>query len=504
MTGKEKPLSELLIEYYVSLSLRGEVWAGNFVTGFEVSSLAEGDAGERMAKAVGVMRRNRFSPQVADPFKMDLAELNSKIRLQEKNIMHRIQGSCGGKDGGIVSLLRSAFAMPGFGPDEKRVIIALLGRFYASFVPGLLDNTRRSDELGHLLALLWPFPSLWFSRLRIFSPESPLARLGLVEIRFFYSFRFASAEVSLGQKLADFLCGHSGEGSGAEEMKLENIPFNGHGAPIETIAPEFGLKRVVLPRNLRQDILEALCFYRLDQSKNLLSRMGMKKSALFLFSGEPGTGKTMTAMAIARELGLLVGFVRYDQLINMWFGGSEKNLVACFRQAQKDKLMLLFDEADALITQRARASLGITGGTEHRLKNIFLSEIERFEGVVVLTTNLAEYLDPALERRLNLRIVFPLPDADARAKIWEKFLAGFEILAEDVDYAELAELFPMSGGYIKNAVEKSMRKFFYRRSKNPAQKLDQGLIIACAEAEQKTMSINSGPKRIAGFAPAGN
>ena len=102
---------------------------------------------------------------------------------------------------------------------------------------------------------------------------------------------------------------------------------------------------------------------------------------------------------------------------------------------------------------------------------------------MALTTNLLESLDPALERRLNLRVVFPLPDARVREQIWRKFLDGSDLLATGVNFAELAERFPMSGGYIKNAVEKSMRKLFYLREKNPGQKLDQDLLLTCAQAE---------------------
>ena len=84
--------------------------------------------------------------------------------------------------------------------------------------------------------------------------------------------------------------------------------------------------------------------------------------------------------------------------------------------------------------------------------NLLLQEVERFEGVVILTTNLDAAIDDAFERRLNHKIDFPFPDARDRARIWKRLLPSSAPLGRDIDYEVLGRDFELSGGNIKNAV----------------------------------------------------
>jgi len=165
------------------------------------------------------------------------------------------------------------------------------------------------------------------------------------------------------------------------------------------------------------------------------------RGSLFLFTGPPGTGKTSTAHAIADRLGKRV--LNVD--IPTFVGHSEaaRFLPGLFREARLHNALLFFDECEALFASRR-------SGNE--LMTLLLTELERFEGVAVLATNLADKLDQALDRRVLVRVDFPRPDGIARERIWQMLIPPRAALAPDVDVKALARRHDIAGGYIKNAV----------------------------------------------------
>jgi SpoVK/Ycf46/Vps4 family AAA+-type ATPase len=139
----------------------------------------------------------------------------------------------------------------------------------------------------------------------------------------------------------------------------------------------------------------------------------------------------------------------------MWVGETPKNVAAIFRMAQEEDAVLFFDEADAIA---ARRSTDVTHGSQRESNttvNVLLQELERFDGVVIFATNLAANFDPAFERRIRTHVLFELPDADAREKIWKVQLHERTPLADDVDFRALADRYEVSGGDIRNAVLKA-------------------------------------------------
>lgn len=165
------------------------------------------------------------------------------------------------------------------------------------------------------------------------------------------------------------------------------------------------------------------------------------RGTLFLFTGPPGTGKTSTAHAIADRLGKRV--LNVD--IPAFIGNSDaaRFLPGLFREARLHNALLFFDECESLFASRRRGN---------DLMTILLTELERFEGVAVLATNLAEQLDQALDRRVLVRVDFPRPDAIARERIWRMLIPPRAALSPDVDVHALARRHDLAGGYIKNAL----------------------------------------------------
>jgi SpoVK/Ycf46/Vps4 family AAA+-type ATPase len=172
-----------------------------------------------------------------------------------------------------------------------------------------------------------------------------------------------------------------------------------------------------------------------------------------LFSGPPGTGKTMVAGLIARELDLELYQVDLSKVVSKWVGETEKQLSKVFDAAEAGHVLLLFDEADSLFGQRTSEMKSATDRYANLEVNFLLQRVESFGGVVVLTTNLDTSIDKALKRRLAAHVVFQHPDDQERERLWELLLATGEApLDDDIDARALARAFPkMSGANIRNA-----------------------------------------------------
>ena len=228
---------------------------------------------------------------------------------------------------------------------------------------------------------------------------------------------------------------------------------------VETVIPQRTLDDVVLPPATRRSLDQALA--HVTQHDLIFNRWGLRErhptslALAFNFAGAPGTGKTICAEAIAHALGRRLLIVRYDQVESMWMGETPKNIVTTFRLARKENAVLLFDEADSIASRRA-VSLdhGFVRETNTAI-NVLLQEIERFNGVVIFATNLAANFDPAFERRIRTHVLFEMPGAHERERIWQLQLHARTPIAEDVDFRALAERYEASGGDIRNAVLKA-------------------------------------------------
>lgn len=209
---------------------------------------------------------------------------------------------------------------------------------------------------------------------------------------------------------------------------------------------------LVLPADVRAQLHE-LCG-RVRHRERVLDEWGMGsptrgRGITALFAGESGTGKTMSAEVIARDLGLDLYVIDLSTVVDKYIGETEKNLDRIFAEADRVNGVLLFDEADALFGKRSEVQ-----DARDRYANVevayLLQRMERFDGLAVLTSNLRANLDEAFTRRLDAIVDFPMPEEEDRLRLWDKHLRPGVPRDDDIDLAFLAKAFRLSGGSIRN------------------------------------------------------
>jgi AAA+ superfamily predicted ATPase len=266
---------------------------------------------------------------------------------------------------------------------------------------------------------------------------------------------------SVGGTTLDRILDRAEAEAGGKEPEREAI----WAAARECSRPEFrGLAQHIVPRYRMNDLiltekiklqLQGLIDYLAEQ-ETVYHRWGAAKvrargfGIKALFSGGPGTGKTMAAEVIAGSLGLDLFRVDLSSVISRWVGETEKNLKEIFDAAEGGTAVILFDEADALFGSR-----GDVKQAQDRFANqevsFLLQRLEVFEGCAVLTTNLQENIDEAFLRRFGAVIEFPMPSAVQRLKLWERAIPSGAPRDPDLDLEKLSSQFHLAGGNIVNA-----------------------------------------------------
>ncbi|WP_237519370.1 ATP-binding protein [Streptomyces sp. HUCO-GS316] len=174
-------------------------------------------------------------------------------------------------------------------------------------------------------------------------------------------------------------------------------------------------------------------------------RRGLGVTAMF--AGGSGTGKTLAAEVMARELGLDLFVIDLSQVVSKYIGETEKNLRRVFDAAERGGALLLFDEADALFGKRSEVK-----DSHDRYANLevsyLLMRMEAYRGLAVLTTNMKKALDTAFLRRIRFVVDFPFPAEHERAEIWRRVLPA-QAPVKDIDPQLLAQL-TVAGGSIRN------------------------------------------------------
>ncbi len=238
---------------------------------------------------------------------------------------------------------------------------------------------------------------------------------------------------------------------------------------------------LVLPPDERSQVEEIIAAGR-NRAKVLHTwgfneKLPTGKGLVVLLSGEPGTGKTLAAEVIASELSLSLYRVNPAKVVSKFVGETEKNLNEILVQAKSTHSILFFDEADALFSSRVAKVETANDRFVNMETNFLLQQLERYEGIVILATNLEASIDQAFKRRIAYHIVVPFPTAVDRARIWRTLIPSRAPVGE-VDYAKLGKTFELSGGHIKNAI---LRAAYIAAQRE--QSIDYALLAEAAEKE---------------------
>ncbi len=175
--------------------------------------------------------------------------------------------------------------------------------------------------------------------------------------------------------------------------------------------------------------------------------------ARIIFYGAAGTGKTMTAMSLAKTLKKPILSFDCSKILSMYIGESEKNVRRIFddfkelsRQAKVEPILLL-NEADQFLSSRSEGAGSSADKMHNQMQNIFLEQIEKFEGILIATTNLLGNIDKAFSRRFNHKIEFKKPGRKQRLRLWQFMLPESADYEEGFDIEELAK-HELTGGQI--------------------------------------------------------
>jgi ATP-dependent 26S proteasome regulatory subunit len=220
------------------------------------------------------------------------------------------------------------------------------------------------------------------------------------------------------------------------------------------IPPRYGWEDIVLPADqisLLKEIVttvrgRSLVLEEWGAGQKLASSRGVS----ILFTGPPGTGKTMSAQIIAAQLGLDLYKIDLSTMISKYIGETEKNLERIFTEAESSNAILFFDEADALFGKRSEVR-----DSHDRYANVeisyLLQRMEAYNGVTILATNLRANLDEAFTRRLQFAVDFPFPEEAERLRIWQALFPP-QVPRGDLDLALLARRYKLAGGNIRNII----------------------------------------------------
>lgn len=221
---------------------------------------------------------------------------------------------------------------------------------------------------------------------------------------------------------------------------------------------KYTLSDVILPENTKHqvDLILAEIEYQdlIYQEWGMAEKHKLDKALSVNFSGLPGTGKTLTAEAVAHALNLKILDVPYEQIESKYVGETPKNIRGAFEFATKNNAVLFFDEADSFLGKRLENVTQATDTAVNLTRSVMIKQLSAYEGIVIFATNLIRNYDPAFISRIRWKVQFDLPNEEGREQIWQSQIPSKLPLDKDsVNFAELAKEFEgISGRDIKNAV----------------------------------------------------
>ncbi len=189
--------------------------------------------------------------------------------------------------------------------------------------------------------------------------------------------------------------------------------------------PKYDLTDVILPETVKKEIERILSYLKYNdkifREWNLQSVIKQHNLSVNLY-GESGTGKTITAHAIAKRLNKKIVLVNYAEIESKYVGETSKNLVGLFQVAKEHDAVILFDEADALLSRRVTAMHSATDVSVNQTRNTLLKILDDYDGIIFFTTNFIQNFDSAFIRRIFCHVKFEMPNKETRYSLWNHYL----------------------------------------------------------------------------------
>ncbi|EAH5016646.1 ATP-binding protein [Campylobacter coli] len=376
-------------------------------------------------------------------------ELKAQIKLYEKHIKERLKKSK------FYNILADIFKEYSLEYKEQIIFLALLKEEYT-----LSNENSVSREMNSLLSLISENDLERHKNKKLLQENAPL--LNLIE---YDEYLNAFGDISKSFFIIDEILQRiiNFEPKQSKKIKIESVLKDQD--IFELIEPSADINDIIMPENTKE-LLENILK---QQDKKVLERLhswGIKSNknieAKIIFYGPAGTGKTMSALAMAKSMKKPVLSFDCSKILSKWVGESEQNVRKIFDtyknivQTCKQSPILLLNEADQFLSTRVDGSSG-SDKMHNQMQNIFLEQIERFSGVIIATTNFLESLDSAFSRRFDYKIEFKKPDFKDRLKIWEKFLPKKALFEKDFNINILSN-YELSGAQILMVVKNTALK----------------------------------------------
>ncbi len=382
----------------------------------------------------------------------NINRLRSKLTLLENRIKERIKET----DGSI--MLEDFFKQHSLNEQEQILFLALLKEEYSGG-----DGTLR--DMNSLITLISSDDYEKIKFRSLLEEGSNLVSNSLVDYdEVLTPFGGINRNFYIPDDILYSISHPTKKRSRSTKMKLDSLIKEQE--TFELVTTNKTLDDVVLNEKTKE-VLDSLLKQMDKQVFTRLKEWGIKDKrnieARIIFYGFAGTGKTLTALAFAKTLKRQVLSFDCSKILSMYVGESEKNVRAIFdkyyelRDKSKSEPILLLNEADQFLSSRTTSNASGSEKMHNQMQNIFLEQIERFDGILIATTNLLESLDKAFSRRFNYKIEFKKPNYEQRVELWKKILPVNLPLSKDFNLEELAK-YELTGGQIEMVIKNTAFK----------------------------------------------
>ena len=276
--------------------------------------------------------------------------------------------------------------------------------------------------------------------------------------------------------------------SESSSAKPNNKPVN---LNFQITHPKYTMDNLILSDDVLDSLTTIICAHQCWKKVffdwNLKSVLGDRQNLFVNLYGEPGTGKTMAAHAIAHSLNKDILCVNYAEIESKYVGETGKNLNELFRYAASSDVILFFDEADAFLSKRVTNMNNSTDVSVNQTRSVLLTLLNDYSGMVIFASNFIANYDAAFMRRIQYHVKFELPNAELRERLWKRYIPS-EMPAQ-LNYKQIAEKYDkISGSDISNAVLSAALK----AAKHNNAVVDQSLFEDAIISIQKSKEANQG------------